>query len=171
MRGTRHILSAIAGLCMALALAGCGTTKETAGEAPAMSPLSAMAQKPAPVKGAEARFAFAPISGPPVDVLRTMSAALNKEAKAHKLNVVPTGDPSAIYEVRGYLSAVDDHTKATLVYVWDVFDATGIRLHRISGQLSAEPAADGDPWTGVDQGAIDTAAKRSIAALAKWAGA
>ena len=59
----------------------------------------------APVKGARRDFAFAPIEGVPVPILQAMSDAAQPGAGSKRLNVVPTSDPSAVYTVRGYLSA------------------------------------------------------------------
>lgn len=122
----------------------------------------------APVKGAAARFAFAPIEGVPVPVLQAMSNALNQDATAFKLNVVPYNDPSAVYFVRGYLSAVAEGPNAKLVYVWDVFDRQGARLHRVTGQEMGGAFTGGDPWTGIGAANINAASRRTMDNLAKW---
>jgi hypothetical protein len=122
----------------------------------------------APVKGAAARFAFAPIDGVPVPVLQAMSAALNQDAAAFRLNVVPFNDPSAVYIVRGYLSAVAEGPQARLVYVWDVLDRQGNRLHRVTGQETGGAFTGGDPWTGIGAANVTAASRRTIESLAAW---
>jgi hypothetical protein len=122
----------------------------------------------APVKGAAARFAFAPIEGVPVPILQAMSGALNQQAVANRVNVVPANDPSAVYTVRGYLSAVAEGPNAKLVYVWDVVDRQGTRLHRVTGQEIGGAYRNGDPWTGIGLGNVNEAARKTMESLANW---
>jgi hypothetical protein len=153
-------------VAVALVVSGCSS----AGKGPPTLAPAAIASQAAPVKGDKARFAFAPVNGAPVDVLRDMSVAMNREASSHKLQVVPNGDPSATYLVRGYLSAVSEGNGTTLVYVWDILDRNGVRLHRISGQESGK-AASGDPWAGIAEPTITVAARKTMDALSQWVNA
>ena len=121
----------------------------------------------APVKRSEARFAFETISGPPREVLASLSSALNKEVASKKLNVVAKNDPSANYRIKGYLSAIGDGSNTVLVYVWDVTDGSGRRVHRISGQEVTRGAAGG-AWAAVGSKTLDAAARHTIDALAEW---
>lgn len=158
LRWNRH---GLAGLLLAIAIVGgCTTTQFTPGTVQSVRP---------PVTGAAAKFAFAPVDGVPVQILQALSSALNREAAAQRLNVVPLSDPSHVYEVRGFISAVADGQSSRLVYVWDVVDRQGRRLHRITGQ-QAGGRPSGDPWTGIGNQTVDLAARQTIAALAKWVG-
>jgi hypothetical protein len=162
MFGARRIRPSLAVLLCAIVLVGgCTTSRFNQPEAGATSVA-------APVKGAAAKFAFAPIDGVPVPILQAMSAALNQEAVARRLNVVPNTDPSAVYVVRGYLSAVAEGTQARLVYVWDVVDRQGTRLHRVTGQETGGTFRSGDPWTGVGSANVTAAASRTMESLANW---
>jgi hypothetical protein len=129
---------------------------------------SAMRLGPAPIKVADAKFAFAQISGAPSTHVIEFTRALNSEAEARHLTIVPEDDPSATYLVKGYLSAIGDRGGTLLVYVWDVTDQSGRRLHRVTGQ---EPAGGSgtDPWQGIDSDAVRTVAERTIDDLASWA--
>jgi len=122
----------------------------------------------APVRGDAAKFAFAPIEGVPVPVLQAMSGALNQEALAKRVNVVPATDPGAVYTVRGYLSAVAEGPNAKLVYVWDVMDRQGARLHRVTGQEIGGAFRNNDPWTGIGMTNITETARKTMEALAAW---
>jgi len=128
---------------------------------------SAMRLGPAPVKATDAKFAFTEITGAPAQHIIEFSRALKSEAEKRKLTIVPEGDPSATYFVKGYLSAIGDRSGTLLVFVWDVTDTSGRRLHRVTGQ---EPAAGSgiDPWSGVDASAVRTAAQRTIDDLVAW---
>lgn len=148
-------------LVAAVFLAGCTATRFAPGpNQPSVRP---------PVTGSAAVFAFAPVEGVPVPVLQALSAALNREAGTQHLNVVPNNDPSKVYEVRGFISAVADGQSTRLVYVWDVVDRNGTRLHRITGQ-EAGGAPTGDPWTGIGHETVNLAAKKTVAQLVQWVG-
>lgn len=150
----------IAVLILAAALLGGCTASQFGAGVPSV---------PAPVRGNAAVFAFAPVEGVPVPILHTLSDALNREAVAQKLNVVAASDPSRVYLVRGFISAVADGQTTRLVYVWDVVDNANTRLHRITGQQDGGRPS-GDPWTGIGNTTIDLAARQTIAELARWAG-
>jgi hypothetical protein len=134
---------------------------------PAVGVKSAIRLGPAPIKGADAKFAFADVTGAPATHTIAFSQAINKEASLRKLNVVPEGDPTATYLVKGYLSAIGNSGGTLLVYVWDVTDTTGRRLHRVSGQ---EPGGGSstDPWSGVNEDAVTNAATRTVDDLVAW---
>lgn len=150
-------------LVAAVFLAGCTATRLGQGpNQPSVRP---------PVTGAAAVFAFAPVEGVPVPILQALSAALNREAVAQHLNVVPNNDPSKVYEVRGFISAIADGQTTRLVYVWDVVDRNGARLHRITGQeAGGTPTQASDPWTGIGHETVNLAAKKTVAQLLQWVG-
>ena len=147
-------------LAAALVLAGCASRFGGGTEGGATS-------VPPPVKGSAAKFAFAPVQNVPVPVLQALSTSLNQEAQAQGLNVVPISDPTRTYEVRGFLSAVADGTSTKLVYVWDVVDRNGTRLHRITGQ-QAGGAPNGNTWTGIGFQTVQLTARQTVASLLKW---
>jgi hypothetical protein len=118
----------------------------------------------------QAKFSFAPVTGAPISVLNSISQQLGREAYAQHITLVPAGDASANYVIKGYLSAVGDPSGSVLVYVWDIFDANGTRVHRISGQ---ETTANGaaDPWAGVGSDATANVARQTIGAIVAWGSA
>ena len=73
------------------------------------------------------------------DLLTGLSAALNKEAKARNITLVPEEDATATYKVKGYVSAVGGPSGTLLVYVFDMLDSRGVRIHRVSGQETRRP--------------------------------
>jgi hypothetical protein len=169
MFGVRRIRPGIAIVLSAiLFVAGCQTSSRFEPPPPAGGGTGAGTSVVAPVKGPAAKFAFAPIEGVPIPVLQAMSNALNQEAVAKRVNVVPASDPTAVYTVRGYLTAVAEGTHAKLVYVWDVVDRQGTRLHRVTGQEIGGPFRNGDPWTGIGMTNITDAARKTMDSLANW---
>ena len=165
MFGVWRIPPAFVVLCSVLALvAGC-TTANVEQQPPGGGAGVSVA---APVKGAAAKFAFAPIEGVPIQILQAMSNALNQQAVSQRVSVVPSTDPGAVYTVRGYLSAVAEGSNAKLVYVWDVSDRQGTRLHRVTGQEIGGAFRNGDPWTGIGVANINEAARKTMESLAAW---
>jgi len=152
-------------LGLALALGACMAERPELGP-PVIAPTKLKTLRPAPIKAPEASFAFAPVENVPGEFAYAMEDALKAYAPTRSLTLVEDGG-GATYRVKGYLSAIGDTHRVLLVYVWDVFDAAGNRVHRISGQ---EPASGGgaDPWSAVEGPMIDVAARETIDALADW---
>lgn len=129
---------------------------------------AATSATPPPVPISEAKFSFSPVTGAPAGVLISMSAQIAQEAQGQQINIVPSGDPAATYVVKGYLSAVGDVSGTILVYVWDIFDTTGRRVHRISGQETSTSGSASDPWAGVDKSMVANVARRTISSIVAW---
>ena len=77
---------------------------------------SAVRMGPAPIKGADAKFAFSEIKGAPATHVIAFSKAISAQATERKLNVVQPGDPSATYLVTGYLSAIGGAGQETVYW-------------------------------------------------------
>ena len=163
-RGRLPVVLIIAG---GLALAACTSMPGPGAGAPSLGPIAANKMKSAPVKGDDARFAFAKVTGGPGDLITTLNDSIKTDAKARKLNIVAEDDPNLTYRVKGYVSAVGGPTGTVLVYVFDVLDNRGVRIHRISGQeLGAGTSSD--PWAGIKAGTIQVAAQHAVDDLAAW---
>lgn len=168
--GRRHFLAALVAALGTSACTPVTIPKVKVGEGPPNVGLrTAMKLGPAPIKLHDAKFAFVRIAGAPSTHIIQFNRALDAEAAARNLTIVPEGDPSVTYLVKGYLSAIGDRGGTLLVYVWDVTDPSGRRLHRVTGQ---EPAggSSADPWRGVSSDAVNTVAARTIDDLVAWAG-
>lgn len=154
----------------AFAVASCTSVaapKLGPGPPPLIMPKKTRTLGPAPVTGAEVRFGFATVTGVPAAMRFALEDSLKRYAKTRNLTIVAADDPSAIYRVKGYLSAIGDTSGTLLVYTWDVSDAGGIPLYRISGQETAG-GSEADPWVGVGVTQIDAAARETIDKLADW---
>jgi hypothetical protein len=67
--------------------------------------------------------------------------------------------------LRGYLSEISDAGSTTVIYVWDVVDPGGTRLHRIQGTAKIK---GGGGWAAVSAETMKAIADRTIDDLARW---
>jgi hypothetical protein len=137
-------------LAMACALGGCA-----GGGAPSGS--FAMAGSGGPT------VAFESIDGPPPPVFERMVNVLDSESKLRNLSIV-SREGSASYRVRSYLSAQVSRGRATIAWVWDVYDRDQQRAVRLSGE---EPAgkAGRDAWAAADDLLLRKIAQAGLSGL------
>jgi hypothetical protein len=67
--------------------------------------------------------------------------------------------------LRGYLSEFGDASSTTVIYVWDVVDPAGTRLHRIQGTAKIKGSGG---WSAVSADTMEAIADRTIDDLAQW---
>jgi len=170
MRSLLGKIRAAAAVLLVLVVAGCSTIDPgtlVGPGPPTLKPAQAKTLSNAPIRGDAAIFAFQPMSGAPAEMIYALEDSIKAEALAPHLNLVPADDLTATYIVRGYISAVGDAHNVIMVYVWDIFDRTGTRVNRISGQEIASGSGS-DPWAGVETKNMGAAARDTIDTLANW---
>lgn len=133
---------------------GQGATQETASLPEAMSQ-----------SGATIRFL--PIIGAPVQAVTPLSRQLGAQARSSGLTIRPSSDTSTQHILKGYFSAFADGDKVTIVYVWDILDGAGTRLHRMQGQENV-PARGSDPWAAVPSSTMEGIATKTIRDYVSW---
>ena len=116
---------------------------------------------------AKGTIRFLPIIGAPVQAVTPLSKELGASARGNGLTIKGSGDQTAEHVLKGYLSAFADGGKVTVVYVWDVLDNSGARLHRIQGQESVK-AAGADVWASVPPEVMQEIGIATIAEYMKW---
>jgi hypothetical protein len=110
---------------------------------------------------------FLPIIGAPVEAVTPLSKQLGNEARSHGLTIKSASDTSSQHILKGYFSALKDGEKTTVVYVWDVLDGAGNRLHRIQGQDTVDATA-ANLWSVVPPQTMQAIATRTIAEYLSW---
>ena len=88
-------------------------------------------------------------------------------AGARGISLVGAGDTSATHVMKGYFSAISEGGRTTVIYVWDVTDAAGTRVHRIQGQERAA-SGGGEGWDGVQPATMEAIADETVERLAAW---
>ncbi len=121
-------------------------------------------QPPSPAS--DIRVQFDPVIGAPESASSVLAQGLSARAAEIGLNLVPAGGTGTL-SMRGYFSAFSEDGATTVVYVWDVVDAAGNRVHRIQGQQQA-PAGPGEGWADVSGPTMQAIAVQTIDQLVAW---
>ena len=98
-----------------------------------------------------------------------LSRQLGTDARANGLSIKASGDSSSQHILKGYFSAFSDGGQTTVVYVWDILDGSGGRLHRIQGQESVS-GGGADPWASVPASTMQSIATKTIQEYMRWRG-
>ena len=112
------------------------------------------------------KVAVAPIIGTPPQVATDLTEALVAAGKDRSLTLIPGTSSSANYTLRGYLVATNERGGAKISYIWDVTDAQGGRVARVSGDEMISGHANSDPWAGVDSATLRAIAGKTTSQLA-----
>lgn len=147
---------------------GDGTAQTDVNGLPPASTIANAGTTPAPsvqykAPESSAVLTFEPMVGAPKSVARELSTSLGLRVAQHALPVVARTDSKVTHRIKGYFSASQSGSNCVVSYVWDIFDASGKRVNRVTGSQSTAMVSD-DPWDSVkgpilDQVAVDTAAK------------
>jgi hypothetical protein len=138
-------------------------------EAAATAPVETQraAASPAIATAGSGGIRFLPIIGAPVQAVTPLSKQLGASARAEGLAIKSSTDTTSDHILKGYFSALNDGGKTTVVYVWDVLDDSGNRLHRIQGQDTVAGTA-ADPWSAVPPETMQAIATKTIDAYLEW---
>ena len=119
------------------------------------------------------RLQIAPIVGASVEAATPLTAELQTRARQRGITLAGSADQTATHVLKGYFSAISEGKDTTVIYVWDVYDPSGNRLHRINGQMKAPSVSSGtgaDSWKGVSPATMQAIADQTIDQFAAWLG-
>lgn len=116
---------------------------------------------------ARARINFAPIVGATVEAAGPLSERLALKARERGIALARSGETGTTHVLKGYFSAITEGKKTTVIYVWDVLDPSGNRLHRIQGQ-KAVAAGSASGWASVPREAMLEIADGTVDELVAW---
>ncbi|HXQ04420.1 MAG TPA: hypothetical protein VN831_06660, partial [Bradyrhizobium sp.] len=91
-------------------------------------------------------------------------SVLDNESKLRNLSIVSREGASA-YRVRSYLSAQVSHGRATIAWVWDVYDRDQQRALRLAGEEPAGKTAGRDAWAAADDLVLRKIAQAGLSGL------
>ena len=116
------------------------------------------------------RLQIAPIVGASVEAATPLTAELQTRAKQRGITLAGSQDQTATHVLKGYFSAISEGKDTTVIYVWDVYDPAGNRLHRINGQQKAPSVNGADSWKAVAPATMQAIADQTIDQFAAWLG-
>ncbi|BCG93331.1 hypothetical protein [Mesorhizobium sp. 131-2-1] len=144
---------------------------------PAPSTAAPAASSPAPAASGQSaavlsktRLQVAPIVGASVEAAAPLTAELQTRARQRGITLAGSTDQTATHVLKGYFSAISEGSDTTVIYVWDIYDPSGNRLHRINGQQKAPSIKGGDGWTAVAPATMQGIADQTIDQFAAWLG-
>ncbi|UVK46991.1 hypothetical protein BPNPMPFG_002726 [Mesorhizobium sp. AR07] len=150
------------------------------GPSPATTTMGAPATTTTPVASAQSaailsktRLQIAPIVGASVEAATPLTAELQARARQRGITLAGSADQAATHVLKGYFSAISEGKDTTVIYVWDVYDPAGNRLHRINGQMKApsvNSGGGGDSWKAVAPATMQAIADQTIDQFAAFLG-
>ena len=173
-----RFLATLIAFAALLALSACNSTEatldpgavsaqqQTVGETPA-SPAPLASGRRAGV-GDGIRVHVAPIVGSTVEALTPLSRRISVRAREKGIVLNGSGQPTTQYTVKGYFSVLPEDRETTVIYVWDVIDIAGNRVHRIQGQVISPGAEAAAPWGNVPAATMEGIADTTMDELSSW---
>jgi hypothetical protein len=116
--------------------------------------------------GSDFRLGFDPVVGAGIEATRPLSARLSARAGESGIALAGPGDAASL-SMKGYFSAISEDGVTTVIFVWDVVDPQGTRLHRIQGQQRAE-GGSGEGWAAVGEATMEAIADETMSQLVAW---
>lgn len=116
--------------------------------------------------GSDFRLGFDPVVGASTEATQPLSTRLSSLANESGIQLAAAGDPATL-SMKGYFSAISEDGVTTVIYVWDVVDDSGTRLHRIQGQQRAD-GGQGEGWSAVQDETMEAIADATMNQLVAW---
>lgn len=116
------------------------------------------------------RLQIAPIVGASVEAATPLTAELQTRARQRGITLAGSADQAATHVLKGYFSTMTEGKDTTVIYVWDIYDPAGNRLHRINGQQKAPSVGATEGWPAVAPATMQAIADQTIDQFAAWLG-
>jgi|SRR5438067_1475012 len=150
---------------------GTSATTSPTTTSPAPTPTASTPATPAQTAAlAKTRLQVAPIVGASVEAAAPLTAELQARARQRGVTLVGSTDQTATHVLKGYFSTMSEGKETTVIYVWDVYDPSGNRLHRINGQQKATSVGSGEGWPAVAPATMQAIADQTIDQFTAWLG-
>lgn len=147
-------------------MAGCESSNGLFGQSGPASPQLAQAAPVKPVN--RARVAIAPVIGPTQAIAGDLAQQISRALEQDRVQIVKADQGAPEYTVRGYVVAAKEKTRTKFSYIWDVMDASGKRVNRITGEEMGAPVAAGDAWTAATPEVVQSVSSKAASSLLAW---
>ncbi len=164
----RRTLARVATVVLGVsALAGCMGEQALEDAGATLSGRIRLAPLREPPPAGKPTVQFLPISGTPVTIADAIYRGIRNEAPQAGITLVHRLEEPATWRVQGHLVALGHATASTIIFTWDVYDAKGNPVYRITGQ-EVSSGIEGDPWGAVDAAVQTRLAVRAVRGLQSW---
>lgn len=116
----------------------------------------------------QTRLQIAPIVGASAEAATPLTQRLAARAKESGIMLAGGAGQGATHVLKGYFSTISEGKDTTVIYVWDVYDPVGTRLHRINGQQKAPTFNGAEGWAAVPPATMQAIADQTITQLTNW---
>ena len=123
---------------------------------------------PAPAQSFVAKIALLPIVGAPESVARQIEQDFTGNVLQQRVAVSTTKGEQVDYTLRGYLVAAKEKNNTKVSYIWDVTDATGKRVNRVTGEEVLPSGGSKDPWAALTPQVTQTLASKAATSFTTW---
>ena len=114
---------------------------------------------------------YRPALGPPDGVGEELNRQLNEAAGEHGIALIIDSGTKTDLALRGYVTALRKGPTVNITYLWDVLDASGKRVSRISGEETMKDGvSSSQPWDAMTPVVARMIAQKTMTQLAQWAG-
>lgn len=117
-----------------------------------------------------ARIALAPVIGAPDAVAKQIQQDFTGAVQLQRVAVAASKDERVDYTLRGYLVAAKEKNNTKVSYIWDVTDATGKRVNRVTGEEVLSNSGSKDPWAAVTPTVAQSLASKAANSFVAWLG-
>ncbi|MDR3495781.1 MAG: hypothetical protein P4L82_14385 [Ancalomicrobiaceae bacterium] len=163
----RVVVLVLASVSAAVLLASCQTATGFAERPELVGGSDRLPPFTAPAKGRGTIVSFLPFVGVPVNTADNIYKYIRENAPGQNVLLALRLDEPATYRVKTYIDAVGGSTTMTFVFIVEIYDVAGTRVHRFVGQETG-PGASGDPWGGIDSGTDKGIGYRILSGVHSW---
>jgi hypothetical protein len=163
----RRFSLAVLAAASTIALGACSSTSLLGGDNQIPTELASPAQGAAPAPSvAQTKITVATVIGAPDAVGKQLTADIGSALERQRVGVAKPGE-KADFTVRGYVVAAKEKAGTKVSYIWDLFDASGKRSNRITGEEIVPVSGENrDPWAGVGSNVIKTISDKTATQIA-----
>jgi predicted small secreted protein len=163
----RLVVLALATVLVAISLASCQTANGLADRPELFGGSDRLPPFTPPSKGRGTIVSFLPFIGVPVNTADNIYKFIREHAAGENVQLALRLDEPATYRVKTYINAVGGSTTMTFVFIVEIYDVAGARVHRFVGQETG-PGASGDPWMGIDGDTMKRIGSRILNGVQSW---
>lgn len=138
-----------------------GGSNNASADAPAPPPPAVQAQ---PI----ARITLAPVIGAPDTIARQIQQDFTSAAQMQRVTVVSNKEERSDYTLRAYLVAAKEKANTKVSYIWDVTDASGKRVNRVTGEEVLTGNTSKDPWAAVTPAVAQQLGSKAANSFVSW---